>query len=135
MITVPAKARYNELGVQHLSDHVHNQIFPDASSQPPSELVELSKDHLRRHDLLGKTQEAVPPVAFDLPQLQGATLDEHFYKLGRDASEPYLALAKKFAVPNVPPRPRKWIKRTGWTKYNQDGTTEVVDAPQESMIT
>lgn len=135
MTTVPAKARYNELGVQHLSDRVHSQIFPAIPSQPPPELVELSKDHLRRHDLLGKTQEAAPPVAFDLPHLQGSTLDEHFYKLGRDASEPYLALAKKFAVPNVPPRPRKWIKRSGWTKYNQDGTTEAVDTPQESMLT
>lgn len=52
-----------------------------------------------------------------------------------DATEPYLTLAKKFAVPNAPPRPRKWVRRSGWTKYNADGTTEAIDAPQESMLT
>lgn len=118
-----------------MSDYVHSQVFPGASSIPPPELVELSKDHLRRHDLLGKTHEAAPPIAFDFPELHGASLDEHFYKLGMDAAEPYLTLARKFAVPNAPPRPRKWVRTSGWTKYSADGTTEAVDAPEESMLT
>jgi DNA polymerase gamma 1 len=85
--------------------------------------------------LLGKTQDPSPPVAFDLPALEGQTLDEHFYKLGMDAAEPYLTLSKKFALANPPPRPRKWVQRSGWTKYNSDGTTEQVDAPNESLLT
>jgi DNA polymerase gamma 1 len=74
-------------------------------------------------------------VGFDLPQLQGSTLDEHFHKLGMDAAEPYLSMAKKLAWANPPPKPRKWVRRSGWTKYNSDGTTEAVDAPNESMLT
>jgi DNA polymerase gamma 1 len=74
-------------------------------------------------------------VGFDLPALQGTTLDEHFYKLGMDAAEPYLSMAKKLAWANPPPKPRKWVRRSGWTKYNQDGTTEAVDAPDETMLT
>lgn len=62
-------------------------------------------------------------------------MDEHFYRLGMDAAEPYLTLAKRYAVPNAPPRPRKWVRRSGWTKYNSDGTTEAIDAPQEEMLT
>jgi len=96
--------------------------------------VDLSKDHLRRHDLLGRNTDNTPPISFDLPPLQGATLDEHFYKLGADAAEPYLTNAKQFTRANAPPKPRKWVHRSGWTKYYPDGRTEAVDAPQEEML-
>lgn len=105
------------------------------TTKPPPELVQLSKDHLKRHDLLGKTQDATAPIAFDLPVLVGKTLDEHFTKLGMDAAEPYLTHAKKFAFANPSPRPRKWVRRSGWTKYNADGTTEAIGAPDEAMLT
>lgn len=118
-----------------MSDYVHPQIFPTKGRIPNPDLVALSKDHLARHDLLGKSQTGANPVAFDLPALQGQTLDEHFYKLGMDSSEPYLTYAKSYATINCPPKPRKWDKRSGWTKYNFDGTSEPVEAPNESMLT
>ncbi|SPO02964.1 probable DNA polymerase gamma [Cephalotrichum gorgonifer] len=131
---VPSEARYSEIGVQHLSSHLHRQLFPDGCEPPPAALVELSKDHLRRHDLLGKITDTSSPVSFDLPALHGRTLDEHFHKLGSDAAEPFLSLAKKFALANPPPKPRKWVRRSGWTKYMADGTSEPVDAPTEDML-
>jgi DNA polymerase gamma 1 len=67
--------------------------------------------------------------------LQGPTLDEHFYKLGMDAAEPYLTMAKQLAWMNPPPKPQKWVRQSGWTKYNSDGTTEAVEAPDETMLT
>lgn len=134
-VSVPSEARFNEIGVQQLSSHVHSQIFPGTGTLPPPELVALSQDHLTRHELLGKNQDSTPPVGFDLPELQGATLDEHFHKLGMDAAEPYLTMAKKLAWANPPPKPRKWVRQSGWTKYNTDGTTEAVDAPDETMLT
>ncbi|QDS76177.1 DNA-directed DNA polymerase gamma mip1 [Venturia effusa] len=134
-LSVPSQARYNEINVQQLSDHMHGQIFKNGSAQPPLELIQLSKDHLTRHELLGKTQDAAPPVAFDMPHLQGQTLDEHFQRLGMDAAEPYLSMAKKFATANCPPRPRKWVKRSGWTKYYEDGRTEAVGAPNDTLLT
>ncbi len=117
-----------------MSSHVYSQLFPDNAPPPPQELVELSKDHLRRHELLGKNTDNSEPISFDLPELQGSTLDEHFYKLGVDAAEPYLSKAKQFTRANAPPRPRKWVRRSGWTKYYPDGRTEAVDAPQEEML-
>jgi DNA polymerase gamma 1 len=114
---------------------VHSQVFLNKPTPPDEKLVALSKDHLSRHDLLGKSQDASEPIAFDFPPLKGQTMDEHFHKLAMDASEPYLSYAKTFAVANCPQMPRKWQKRSGWTKYNSDGTWEPVDAPIESMLT
>ncbi|OJJ51007.1 hypothetical protein ASPZODRAFT_155998 [Penicilliopsis zonata CBS 506.65] len=134
-LSVPSTARFNEIGVQQLSEHVYAQIFRGKSRPPDPNLVALSKDHLSRHDLLGKSQDASDPIAFDFPPLQGHTMDEHFFKLGMDSSEPYLGYAKSYMAVNSPPKPRRWVKRSGWTKYHSDGTWEPVDAPNESMLT
>ncbi|GAD95190.1 DNA polymerase gamma [Paecilomyces variotii No. 5] len=132
---IPSTARFNEIGVQQLSDYVHSQVFLSKRTPPDPQLVALSKDHLSRHDLLGKSQDASDPIAFGLPALQGQTLDEHFYKLGMDSSEPYLGYAKSYATINAPRKPKDWLKRSGWTKYNSDGSSEPVDAPNEAMLT
>lgn len=132
---VPSTSRVNEIGVQQLSSHVHPQIFSGPPTIPPQSLIDLSKTHLAKHQLWGKNQENSPPIAFDLPPLRGSSIDEHFYKLGRDASEPYLSHAQKFANLHLPCPPRKWIKRSGWTKYSADGTSEAVEAPEEVALT
>ncbi|KAL2221742.1 DNA polymerase gamma [Thermoascus aurantiacus ATCC 26904] len=134
-LSVPSTARFNEIGVQQVSEHIYKQLFRNGSTPPDPQLVALSKNHLSRHDLLGKSQEAAEPIAFNLPDLCGQTLDEHFYKLGMDSSEPYLGYAKSYAEVDSPPKPREWARRSGWTKYNSDGTWEPVEAPNESMLT
>ncbi|KAG6320998.1 DNA-directed DNA polymerase gamma mip1 [Claviceps purpurea] len=133
-LAIPSEARHNEVGVQQLSAHVFEQVFPGRRTTLSPDLVELSKDHLQRHDLLGRNTDTSGPIAFDLPRLEGRTLDEHFYKLGSDASEPYLALAKTFAGADCPPKPTTWVRRSGWTKYYPEGQSEAVDAPEEDML-
>ncbi|EPE10356.1 dna polymerase gamma [Ophiostoma piceae UAMH 11346] len=133
-LALPSNARHSEIGIQHVSDHIFQQIFPQGSKPPSPELVELARDHLRRHDLLGKNTDSTDPIAFDVPPLQGKTLDEHFFKLGSDAAEPFLGYAKQLARANTQPKPRKWVRRSGWTKYYPDGKTEAVDAPDEKML-
>ena len=135
LITGHSQARFNELGVQQLSSHVHPQVFSKPPSPPPQHLIDLSRSHLEKHQLLGKNQVNAPPIAFDLPALHGSTLDEHFSRLGQDASEPYLTHAKLFAQAELPRPPRRWEKRSGWTKYLPDGTSTAVDAPHEEMLT
>ena len=135
MDLVHSDSRFNQIGVQQLSSHVYPQVFSGPPTSPPQQLVDLSKDHLSRHQLWGKNTDSSEPIAFDLPLLQGTTLDEHFYKLGRNASEPYYSQALRFAKIDLPDRPRKWLKRSGWTKYNRDGSSEHVEAPQEQMLT
>lgn len=51
-----------------------------------------------------------------------------------DCAEPYLSMAKQFSRANAPPKPRKWQRRSGWTKYYPDGRSEPVDTPDESML-
>lgn len=121
--------------MQQLSSHVHSQIFRNKPTPPDPELVALAKDHLSRHELLGKAQDGSEPIAFDLPRLKGQTLDEHFHKLGMDAAAPYLKYAKDYSKMHTPQKPRKWVRRSGWTRYNADGTSEPVDAPNDTMLT
>ncbi|KAH8801584.1 DNA polymerase-like protein gamma [Xylogone sp. PMI_703] len=144
-----SNARFNEIGVQQVSEYIHSQIFPGTTAPTPQDpdniskdtlwrkqLVELSRDHLQRHELLGKNTDNTPPIAFDLPELQGETktLDEHFFRLGSDAAEPYLAHAKEFTRANAPPKPREWIHQSGWTRYPREGPPEAIEAPSETML-
>ncbi|KAK0621488.1 DNA polymerase family A-domain-containing protein [Bombardia bombarda] len=134
-LSVAPGARYNEIGVQQLSTHLYNQLFPQGNISPPSpELIRLARDHLKRHDLLDKNTDKSAPISFDLPPLAGQTLDEHFHKLGVDAAEPFLTHAKQLARSSLPPKPRKWVRQSGWTKYHADGRTEPVDAPEGEML-
>ncbi|KAK4165344.1 DNA polymerase family A-domain-containing protein [Cladorrhinum sp. PSN259] len=136
-LAVPCTARHNEIGVQQLSSRLYEQLFPRGNISPPSEaLVKLAQDHLRRHDLLGKVNDNSAPIAFDLPPLAGETLDEHFYRLGVDSAEPFLTHAKQLAKSNLPPKPMRWERRSGWTKYYADGTPpEAVAAPEGPVMT
>ncbi|KAI5367827.1 Putative DNA-directed DNA polymerase, family A, palm domain, ribonuclease H-like superfamily [Septoria linicola] len=135
-LAVPSNARHNEIGVQQVSAYVHPQLFPSTTApKPTEELVALSKDHLARHELLGKTSDTSEPIGFDLPALHGSSLDEHFYRLGMDSAEPFLSMATKFARASPPSRPRKWVQRSGWTKYHEDGTSEAVDYPNAEVLT
>ncbi|KAI3399395.1 hypothetical protein diail_7122 [Diaporthe ilicicola] len=141
-LAIPSVARQNAIGVQQLSEHLYPQVFPKECEPPPEALVKLSEDHLRRHDLLGKTTDTSDPIAFNLPRLQAPdtqTLDEHFFRLGTDAAEPFLSHAKEFARSNTPQLPKEWVHRSGWTRYYcKDGTgpeiVEVVEAPDETML-
>ncbi len=134
-LSLPCTARFNEIDVQQLSDNIYDQVFPQGKLDRASpELVNLARDHLRRHDLLGKNTDNTPPIAFALPPLAGQTLDEHFHKLGLDAAEPFLSHAKQLAKSTLPPKPREWVRRSGWTKYYPDGRTEPVAAPDANLL-
>ena len=134
-LSIPSQSRFNEIGVQQLSSHIHSQVFQKPPISPPQDLIDLSKKHLEKHQLLGRNQENASPIAFDLPKLHGSTLDEHFYRLGKDASEPYLRQSLHYAGIDLPRPPKEWIRRSGWTKYYPDGTCEPVEAPGEEMLT
>ncbi|KAI1505476.1 DNA polymerase gamma [Biscogniauxia marginata] len=133
-LALPSEARFSDIDVQHLSSHMHRQIFPGINEHPQKELVELARDHLSRHELLGKNTDNSAPIAFDLPELQGKTLDEHFHKLGVDCAEPFLTQAKKFSRVEVHPPPKEWVRRSGWTKYYPDGRTEPLEVPDDNML-
>ncbi|CCJ28567.1 unnamed protein product [Pneumocystis jirovecii] len=128
------KKRFNELGIQHISSNLHSQLFPDGLQPPDSELIELSRKHLTEHNLLGKNTKPTEDVELDLPPLQGKNLDEHFYRIAMEVSEPYLSYSKQFASITLPTKPNSWIIRSGWTQYNSDGTTKPIEYPNEKSM-
>lgn len=126
--------RFNELGIQQISKSLHQQIFPSPGRPPPKRLIDLSRKHLLNHGLLGKNAEASHETEFEVPKLQGASLDEHFHRLGVETAEPYLSMAKDFARHELPPRPANWEVQAGWTRYNENGSVSRVEFPDEACL-
>lgn len=124
----------NEVGIQQLSRGLHRQVFPHSPYVSDPQLVALSCKHLEIHDLLGKETPISSSVDFQLPKLHGKTLDEHFYRIGKDAAEPYLSMSTAFAHVELPPLPKQWLMLSGWTRYDTDGTATRVPCPVEDCL-
>ncbi|WFD45335.1 DNA-directed DNA polymerase [Malassezia psittaci] len=59
--------------------------------------LDICRDHLHKHGLEASQASKPTPVSFELPPLQGKDLDEHFWTIGRQASQPWLGYADEFA--------------------------------------
>lgn len=96
----PEKPRINPVGIQHLSNGLQNQLFPNSNDKETNskinsskiQLVKLAHEYLKNNDLLGKKCSINDPINFKLPTLQGKNLSEHFYRLGLNDSKNYLDL-------------------------------------------
>ncbi|KAG6829851.1 hypothetical protein H0H92_003294 [Tricholoma furcatifolium] len=138
-------AKRNELGVQLLSRKLHSQIFKNVSfPSPESSFVQIAREHLEMHGLDPAQGSVLPDTSFTLPPLQGSNLLEHFYRIGSQATEPWLGLAKSFASNQLPPQPDDWEIQSGWTKYyyHPDGSSysehvpyPMHDGKPEEMLT
>ncbi|KNZ55939.1 hypothetical protein VP01_253g9 [Puccinia sorghi] len=123
----------NPVGVQLLPRLIHRQIFPQDTFPPPSDnAIQISKEHLSRHGLAKGISDPIEAPVFNLPPLQGKTIDQHFISLGIDRSEPYLSSAKAFSLTNLPSIPTHWSQIPGWTVYHSDGSFETIDHPPEN---
>ncbi|KAI0659928.1 gamma DNA-directed DNA polymerase [Cubamyces menziesii] len=125
----------SELGVQLLSRELHAQIFRNVSfPSPPKTFVRIAQDHLKAHGLDPSQGSVLPNIGFTLPPLQGRTLDEHFYRIGATAVQPWLTLAQDLAAAQLPPKPDHWHIQAGWTRYlfMEDGSSysEYVEYPE-----
>lgn len=134
--------RINPVGIQYLSKSLHQQLFggkthshkeESMSSDERLALVNLSKQFLKNFDLLGKKTSITEPISFELPKLQGNSLDEHFQKLGHFASEPYKTMCvNKFT--KIIPRPNEWKRIEGWMRYEPGKVPEKVSWPLEDTL-
>jgi DNA polymerase gamma 1 len=127
--------RVNAVGIQYLPLEMRNKVFGTGRNEQPSpELVEIAKESLAFNNLLGKKTTIDEPIIFDVPRLLGKDLDEHFYKIGRRMSEPYLTIAKSLAAGNLVDKPLKWVQRSGWTKYEPGRNPVAVEWPDEDAL-
>lgn len=134
--------RINPVGIQYLSRSLYQQLFGGRKHSKKEDfldatkkeaLVNLSRQFLKSFDLLGKKTSISEPISFQLPKLQGDSLDEHFQKLGHFASEPYRTMCEeKFS--EIVPRPREWIRTEGWMRYEPDKEPQRVSAPLEDTL-
>ncbi|SMN20739.1 similar to Saccharomyces cerevisiae YOR330C MIP1 Catalytic subunit of the mitochondrial DNA polymerase [Maudiozyma saulgeensis] len=137
--------RLNPVGIQYLSESLQRQVFGSEntkvsktltglSGQEKQVLLSLSRQLLKTHDLLDKKTTVIEPISFQVPKLQGASLDEHFQKLGHFASEPYKTMALQ-KYKSIVKRPNKWIKQSGWTRYAPGEIPKRVPYPTEDILT
>lgn len=118
-----------------LSKNLHQQLFPCPSRNPTPTQVMISKAHLKRNELLGKSLDKMDEIDFRLPKLVGTNIEEHFMILGKEQAEPYLSYAKQFAsLESLPPLPTTWSSQSGWTKYFPDGSFKQVNEPDGYAI-
>lgn len=132
----------NEVGIQYLSKSLHEQIFgnkkfdndiKNISKAKNEKLLKLAKKALKSNDLLGKKTCVSEPISFQVPKLQGNSLDEHFQKLGHFASEPFKSMAlNKFT--ELPKQPEVWLRKPGWTRYTDGKEPESVPYPFEKTL-
>ncbi|XP_065209751.1 DNA polymerase subunit gamma-1, mitochondrial [Planococcus citri] len=125
--------RTNSLNIQMLSRSLFEQIFGQVERKinRDEKLLQKSLDELRQHGLPGPMQK-LPDVDLKLPEILNGDIEEHFYELGRQQSEPYKALTDRLLSP-IPQMPSEWNFCAGWTKY-VDGKPVSVDYPEEESL-
>lgn len=135
--------RVNPVGIQYLSNELHNKVFPKISSDEYKnprnpKLLSLAKDHLANANLLGKKTMITDPITIpNFPELVGSnTLDEHFSRIGSRISKPYVELAESLLGNDktLPPIPQKWEFQLGWTRYAPGKNPERVEYPLEDGL-
>eukprot|EP00842_Homolaphlyctis_polyrhiza_P006764 jgi/Hompol1/7089/HPOL_005187-RA len=132
-----------------LPSNLHKQLFPQEQTKTEldssnvakalvSARIALAKGHLSDHGLLGKNLDPLPNLQLQLPPLVGLgnnqtshSIEEHFYVLGMEQSEPYLSEAHKLTSQKLSAMPKEWVKQPGWTRYDQDGVARPVPHPTE----
>ncbi|PRT56815.1 DNA polymerase gamma, mitochondrial [Wickerhamiella sorbophila] len=133
---VPLYSKVNPVGIYHLEKEKRDKLFGRKRSKLDTRLVDLSLEHLTRNDLLGKPTSKPDAISFELPELVGKDLDEHFQKIGQKMAEPYLGWAKEYATQELKDKPSldELQIQSGWTEY-RDGSVKEVDFPDAKCIT
>lgn len=127
----------NACGIQHLSSELHKQIFPKKSLPGPTKaLSNISLKYLKDNELLGKPCSVTEPINFKLPLLQGNNINHHFQNLGLNSSEKYALLVENLCKIGLTPlpKPKKWIFKSGWTRYTPNEEPKSVPYPLENEL-
>lgn len=137
----------NEVGIQYLSRNLHEQLFPENRKanykkvlKKPSKYdlikVALSQRYLQKFNLLNKKTSINDPIQLsNLPKLAGNLINEHFMKLALHDSSNYLQYANMLCqLQSLPKRPKEWLMKPGWYRYDGIGAPMKVDYPLEEIL-
>ncbi|RIA91246.1 DNA polymerase family A-domain-containing protein [Glomus cerebriforme] len=129
--------RINDAGVEMLPKWLYEKVFPHSSQQLDQKKVDIALKHLELQGLKGKETEKVPGVPeFDIPELCGNTIAEHFWNIGEHQAKKYRILAEKFADSELLdiPSEQDWVIESGWTRYEHGKDPEHVNFPDEQLL-
>ncbi|TPX70936.1 DNA-directed DNA polymerase [Spizellomyces sp. 'palustris'] len=122
-----------------LSPAIHRKVFPYTGAEPTAQQIELATTHLKEWDLIGKSQEPLPDVDIELPDLTTGSIREHFRVLGKEQSLPYLQKAYAMATAQLPRMPSEWAYgRENWIRYDWENDkaipTSVAYPPEDALV-
>lgn len=122
--------RYNEYGIQMISEHLRSKLFNNKINVNKKSFEKCLKD-LKQFNL-GERREPFPVTDFNLPKLSGKTVEEHFFNIGLEQSQPYKLLVDSLLI-KLPELPTSWVFQSGWTRY-KDGNIEQVPYPPDDAL-
>lgn len=130
------RTRINEVGIQMIPKTIHEHVFNNVnqkSGKAKSSVIEYCKQILQKHNMVSKENDYVDEIEFKMPPLQGENLQEHFRIISQAQADPYLQIIKKI-ISDIPPPPREWLMKEGWTRYTPDGNSTPVPYPSEDGL-
>eukprot|EP00117_Sycon_ciliatum_P041275 scpid20856/ scgid30220/ DNA polymerase subunit gamma-1; Mitochondrial DNA polymerase catalytic subunit; PolG-alpha len=131
--------RHNLFGIQMLPDELRKPIFGERSSgttsPDPVAALHARKELIEKYNLLLKSETQECPE-FEMPQLLGSDVAEHFREIGRRQCQPYLQYADALmGVESLPGMPTKWQFTPGWCRYSaQCPQGKPVPFPDEKVL-
>ena len=127
--------RVNQINIQMLSKSLHRQIFGEGYTPVKPSAVTQSRKHLKSQGLWGKKGSMLPDIDVELPPLMGEDIDGHFRNIAEMQCRPYLDLAVELMCSRLPPMPKEWSFKPGWTKYDwETGEATSVDYPEDAAL-
>ena len=129
--------RVNEFNIQLLPQYVRNHIFGSQIGnydRAHINLVEEATEHLKSHGIDFSKVEILKEVPKPpLVQLQGETIEDHFYAIANRMLRPYISLFDQLCKCEVPEPPTDWSFKSGWVMYDTNGPTKVL-CPEETVL-
>lgn len=131
-------AKLNSLGYAVLSDVMNERIFgkgvsaASVSDKKVTEVVEEMEKFGVKFPI--KNPKSFFVQDFNIPQLVGSNIKEHFTKISQDLCEDKVSLLKKFSSTEIekPEIKTKYLV-PGWVKYSFDGSFERVNGIEEPI--
>jgi len=91
------KPRFNDFNIQMIPKSMSHHLFGKSTNNVSCNMQELNKaiTELKKHGLMSNVKET-PEVRFNLPKLEGKTIEDHFFNIGEYQSAPYRMLVLSF---------------------------------------
>ncbi|ESO00181.1 hypothetical protein HELRODRAFT_176011 [Helobdella robusta] len=127
----------NHVGIQMISESLRSQLFDGNknSNHINVKYLEDIKSHLKKFKIPFDSSENLEAIDLNIPKLKGSCIDDHFRNIAQNIIDPYLKTLENFLSSHLPFRPKVWMLKQGWTKYDSlNGKFYPVACPNEDAL-